>query len=130
MCNYCQGDEAILWTDEQNNVFVDSNGEVMATAKDHILRFKVRFCPMCGRRFNSNYLDLTSGDNIYYADFETGIVEHGTIETVTFNDGVVDSFSVTFDDGSFDVFDGSGLGKHYFTNKQEAQNILTRGEQT
>ena len=52
MCNYCQGDEAIVWKDDQNNAFIDSKGEMMVTAKDHILRFKVDYCPKCGRRFN------------------------------------------------------------------------------
>ena len=51
-CNYCYGDEAVFWKDEQNNAFVDSNGEMMVTVEDNLIRFKVDSCPMCGRRFD------------------------------------------------------------------------------
>ena len=59
-CNYCYGDEAIMWLDDQNNAFVDSAGEMSVMAHDKLIRFNVRHCPMCGRLFN--------GDNNHGAD--------------------------------------------------------------
>ena len=50
-CDCCMGDEALFWKDEYNNVFVDSQGEIMVTVKDNIMRFKVDFCPKCGKSF-------------------------------------------------------------------------------
>lgn len=50
-CDYCYGGSAISWKDNQNNAFVDKKGEMTVTAKDRTIRFKVKFCPMCGRRF-------------------------------------------------------------------------------
>ena len=48
-CSCCQGDEALLWIDEHNSVFIDSQGEIMVTVKDNVLRFKADFCPKCGK---------------------------------------------------------------------------------
>lgn len=30
---------------------IDSKGEIMVTVKDNIMRFKVDFCPKCGKKF-------------------------------------------------------------------------------
>lgn len=51
-CDCCMGDEALFWKDEYNNAFIDSKGEIMVTVKDNIMRFKVDFCPKCGKKFN------------------------------------------------------------------------------
>ena len=50
-CSYCEGDEAIAYTNNENCAFVDSHGEMLVTAHDRSIRFKVRFCPMCGKKF-------------------------------------------------------------------------------
>lgn len=50
-CECCAGDTALFWKDEYNSAFVDSKGEIMVTVKDHIMRFKVPYCPNCGRKF-------------------------------------------------------------------------------
>ena len=50
-CNCCNGDEALFWKDNENNAFVDRNGEMLVTVKDHTMRFKVKCCPNCGRKY-------------------------------------------------------------------------------
>ena len=50
-CSCCEGDDPLFLMDDQNNAFVDSRGEVLVTAKDKTLRFKVDCCPKCGRKF-------------------------------------------------------------------------------
>lgn len=49
-CNCCCGDDALFWEDNENNTFVTRNGEMLVTVKDHTRRFKVKYCPNCGRR--------------------------------------------------------------------------------
>ena len=39
-----------VWKDNENNTFVTRNGEMLVTVKDHTRRFKVKYCPNCGRR--------------------------------------------------------------------------------
>lgn len=51
-CECCGGDTPLYWKDKQNNAFIDSTGEVLVTVKDHSLRFKVKNCPNCGRKFS------------------------------------------------------------------------------
>jgi hypothetical protein len=124
-CNYCNGDEAIFWQDEKNNAFIDSNGEMLVMANGQEIRFQVDRCPKCGRLFKGiNYLNLRHGDDIWYANEDDNIVEHGTIHHVAIKNGKVDSFSVNFDCGDFDEFDGSGLGVHYFMHKVDAEEAL------
>lgn len=50
-CDCCKGDAALFWLDNENNAFVDNEGEMLITAKDRNIRFKVNFCPNCGREF-------------------------------------------------------------------------------
>ena len=127
MCNYCNGDAAIFWKDENNHAFVDSKGEMLVVAHSHEVRFQVDRCPMCGRLFKgANYLNLRRGDDIWYANEEEHVVEHGIIHHVLIKNGKVDTFSVNFDNGDFDEFDGSGLGKHYFMHKVDAEEALVR----
>lgn len=126
ICNYCNGDEAVFWKDNQNNVFVDSKGEMMVTANDHTIRFKVTHCPMCGRKLRERVLDIKKGDDIYYADSDNNEIEHGKIFSVTITDGMVLSFCVEFDCGDFDEFNGCALGVHYFLNEKDAKNAIKR----
>jgi hypothetical protein len=127
-CNYCNGDEAVFWQDNMNNAFIDSHGEMLVTAKDRTIRFKVNRCTMCGRKFTEEkYLNLKKGDDIYYVDQENNEIEHGIVFSVAFKDWKVDSFSVDFDCGDFDEFSGGALGKYYFTNKEDAEFSLRNG---
>lgn len=50
-CNCCLGDEPLHWVDNENNAFVNSNGEILTTVKDRTMRYKVKYCPNCGRKF-------------------------------------------------------------------------------
>ena len=50
-CPYCDGDEAVVYENNENCAFIDSKGEMLVTAHDHSIRFNVRFCPMCGKKF-------------------------------------------------------------------------------
>lgn len=52
-CECCLGDEALFWRDDENNAFVDNKGEILVTVKNRDMRFKVKFCPSCGHRFES-----------------------------------------------------------------------------
>lgn len=51
-CNCCNADKALFWKDNENNAFVDRSGDILATVKDHTIRFKVKCCPNCGRNFS------------------------------------------------------------------------------
>lgn len=50
-CDCCQSDEALYWADDENNVFVDSKGDMMVTIKGMTMRYKVKCCPNCGKKF-------------------------------------------------------------------------------
>lgn len=50
-CDCCTGDQSLYWKDNENNAFVDNKGDVLVTAQDHTIRFKVNRCPNCGRTF-------------------------------------------------------------------------------
>lgn len=50
-CDYCQGDVALYYEDNENCAFVDNEGEMLVTAHDKTIRFKVEYCPKCGRKF-------------------------------------------------------------------------------
>lgn len=50
-CSCCLGDKAVYWENNENNAFIDNSGEMLITAKDKTLRFKVNNCPNCGRKF-------------------------------------------------------------------------------
>ena len=128
-CNCCHGDEAIHYQDANNSVFVDSKGEMMVTIAGNTMRFNVERCPKCGHLFGANYLNLRHGDDIWYADDDENIVEHGTIHHVLIKNNKVDTFSVNFDDGTFDEFDGCGLGVHYFLDEMSARDALVRNQE-
>lgn len=52
-CDCCLGVKPLYWKDNENNAFVDSGGQILATIKDHTARFKVKYCPNCGRMFEA-----------------------------------------------------------------------------
>lgn len=52
-CDCCEGDTPFYWLDNENNAFIDSKGEMLVVVKDKTLRFKVKYCPNCGRKFDS-----------------------------------------------------------------------------
>ena len=67
-------------------------------------------------------------DNIWYVDFDTGEIEKGTIHTIMYNNNRVFDFSVGFECGDYDCFDGSAFGHSMFLSKEEAKAALRRGE--
>lgn len=51
-CDCCQGDEPLYWEDDENNAFVDSRGgNMLTTVKGVPMRYKVKYCPNCGKKF-------------------------------------------------------------------------------
>lgn len=50
-CECCSGDVALYYRNNENNAFIDSKGEMLITVKDKTLRFSVKYCPNCGRKF-------------------------------------------------------------------------------
>lgn len=50
-CKCCLGDDAIFQKDDKNSVFIDDKGNMLATVKGITIRFKVHYCPICGRKF-------------------------------------------------------------------------------
>lgn len=51
-CFCCNSLRSLVRKDDQNNAFIDSNGEITVMVKDHFMRFNANYCPHCGRRFN------------------------------------------------------------------------------
>ena len=50
------------------------------------------------------------GDDIYYVDDELGEIEHGTIFSIHFKNGEIESIAIDFDGNDFDEFYGSAFG--------------------
>lgn len=68
---------------------------------------------------------LISGDELWYADAETGSVERAIVYSVSYRDGKLDSFSADFpDSGDFDEFFGSALGHCFFRSEADARNSI------
>jgi hypothetical protein len=65
-----------------------------------------------------------NGDDIYYVNDELGEIEHGTIYSIHFKNGEIDTISVDFDNGDFDEFYGSVFGNCMFPNEEMAKNRL------
>lgn len=126
MCKYCNGNEAIFWKNNENHAVIDSKGEILVTVQNQTIHFQINRCPMCGRLFKgANYANLRQGDDIWYANSAEQIVEHGIISSIYFiKNNKVDSFSVDFDCGDFDEFDGTALGKSFFMNQVDAEEVL------
>lgn len=75
-----------------------------------------------------DYTALRVGSPIWYVSFENGMIETGSIATIYFKDGRVDTFSVDFDVESFDEFLGTGLGTHFFMSEAAANDALVKGK--
>lgn len=119
------GDAALRKLDREFREQFDSNSS-LRLVEDAVL-FEI------GRRFynaheirKNRYRDLKPGDHIWYADVDKGVLEKGTLESIYFDHGKVSSFCVKFESDG-DVFDGSGLGTHYFDNEEEAKDALLNG---
>lgn len=68
---------------------------------------------------------ITKGTSIWYVDFEYGYIEKGTVFSVLYKDGKLESFSVDFDkSGDFDEFYGSAVGKCFFLSEDAAKYEL------
>lgn len=61
------------------------------------------------------------GNDIYYVDDE---IEHGTIFSISFKNGEIDSIVVDFDGKDFDEFYGSAFGDCLFLDEEMAKNKL------
>lgn len=80
------------------------------------------------RYVNSSLLVLKPDDDIFYADFENGGIEHGHVVLPAYVEGELDSFSVEWDNNDFDEYDGRSLGTYYYTTEQAAREALLMGE--
>lgn len=127
-CKCCHGDDMLHYQNANNLACIDSKGEMLVIVNGTKMTFNVERCPRCGHMFTS-YLNLRKGDDIWYADEEENIVEHGIVDSVLIKDEKVESFAVNFDNGDFDVFNGSGLGVHYFMDEMSAKDALARPQQ-
>lgn len=48
-CSCCSGDEPVFATDDNNCVFVSSQGNMLITLNGSEMSLKVKFCPICGK---------------------------------------------------------------------------------
>lgn len=53
-CECCCGDEALYYVDSENCAFIDSDGEMMVTVNERDFMFRVKYCPNCGMKFDSD----------------------------------------------------------------------------
>lgn len=51
-CNCCNGDEALFYQNGDTNAFIDSKGNIDVMIDGATMRFSVKCCPNCGRKFN------------------------------------------------------------------------------
>ena len=49
----CVGGVPVFWKNNENNTFIDRTREVLVTIKDKTMRFRVQYCPICGRKLGS-----------------------------------------------------------------------------
>lgn len=80
------------------------------------------------RYVNAATLVLKRDDDIFYVDFDNGGIEHGHVRIPEYEEGKLDSFSVEWDNGDFDVYNGEGLGTYYYLTEQAAREALLLGE--
>jgi hypothetical protein len=67
---------------------------------------------------------LGEGDDIWYLNTDYGEIEHGIIENVHYKNSKLDMFTVRFDNGDIDSFDGCWFGKTFFQTKEKAKNAM------
>lgn len=116
MTNFRQmGDRELLENYEQRDSL--SNSDVLNLLAEISRRW--------AKREKFKQLPLKSGDDIWYVDPEEIRLEHGTVFLASYNDSAeLVSFSVNFDDGDFDEFEGTALNIHYFKDKDDAWAAL------
>lgn len=51
-CDCCNGDAALFYQTEDDNAFIDSNGNIDVMINGATMRFSVKYCPNCGRKFD------------------------------------------------------------------------------
>ena len=85
------------------------------------------------RRYNdlirNREKSIVSGDTIYYVDDEDGSIEKGTVVSVLYSNNVLEEFSVDFECGDFDVFNGTAYGKCFFKDQKDAYSMITKHQQ-
>lgn len=72
-------------------------------------------------------LGLRKGSPVWYVHVDTGEIETGRIFSASFGeDGKLDSFSIDFDCGDFDEFNGKSMGVSVFTSKAKAEQAAVK----
>lgn len=54
-CDCYTGDAPLYWKNNENNSLVASDGEILTTVSDKTLRYKVKYCPNCGRKIQRRH---------------------------------------------------------------------------
>lgn len=116
MINFGQmGNRELLETYEQRD----------SLSNDDTLNLLAEISKRWAKREKFKQLPLKAGDDIWYVDPEEIRLEHGTVFFAGYNDSAeLVSFSVNFDDGDFDEFEGTALNIHYFKDKDDAWAAL------
>lgn len=112
MINFRQmGDGELLKNYEQRD----------SLSNDDTLNLLSEISERWAKREKFRQLPLESGDDIWYVDLEEIRLEHGTVFSAGYNDSAeLISFSVNFDNGDFDEFEGTALNIHFFKNRDDA----------
>ena len=71
---------------------------------------------------------IRAGTPLWYVDMENGAIEKATVETVSYKEGVLESFSAEFENGDFDEFIGSAIDDCFFRSEQQALQALKNGK--
>lgn len=67
---------------------------------------------------------LKKGTPVWYVDTDIGEIEPGTVASVYYKAGKLESLGVDFEDGDFDEFFGSALGSCIFDSMEKAERAL------
>mgnify|MGYP000788093053 CR=1 FL=1 len=70
---------------------------------------------------------LKNGQEIWYVDFDDGLLEKGMVCNSYYQDGRLESFAVEFENGDFDEFLGRSYGNTFFSSKEAAESALLCG---
>lgn len=82
------------------------------------------FVVMVANKIKKEIIPLSQGDSVWYANFETGEIEKGSVVSVRYKNGELDCFSVDFiESEDFDEFDG----KAFFALWEAAELALSMG---
>lgn len=50
-CDFCQSGDSLGWEDGKNKFFVNNKGEMFVTVNDVEMKYKIKYCPNCGKKF-------------------------------------------------------------------------------